>query len=114
MAQDPYGYPEAVAGESAGDAATSLWLGVSALALGAMSPCCCYLTWLPAFPLAAAALWKGARATGAANAHERTAATAGLVSGSIALVFSLMFIALWVFYLLYFVFVIVAVAAGEL
>lgn len=114
MAQDPYGYPEAVPGQEMDAATTSLWTGIGALVLGAISPCCCYISWLPALPLSVYALWKGSKATNAANGHERTAATAGMVSASIALVFSLIFLSIWVFYGLYFLFVIGLVAAGEM
>lgn len=114
MAQDPYGYPEAVPASPADAASTSMWLGVAALICGAISPCCCYFTWIVALPLSIGAIWKGAQVPQGAEPGRRSAALAGIVSGSVGLVFSTMFILVWLFYVLYAVAIVVAVAAGEM
>lgn len=111
---DPYGYPEAVPSTPADAASTSMWLGVAALICGAISPCCCYFTWALALPLSIGAIWKGAQVPQSAEAARRGQAVAGMVSGSVALVFSLMFILVLLFYVLYVVVIAAAIAAGEM
>jgi hypothetical protein len=101
MAQDPYGYAETNA-VSGNDATISLWLGIAALICGVAAPCCCYVGWAPALPLAVLAIWYGLEAASAPDAAARTSAAAGLVSGGVALCFAMLYLAIVSIYVLIF------------
>ncbi|MDP2317584.1 MAG: hypothetical protein Q8P41_32160 [Pseudomonadota bacterium] len=101
MASDPYGFPDTAAGgASSGAAIVSLWTGIAALVCGVVGPCLCYLPWFAALPLSVVALWYGTQAKQAPASGEGldAAATAGLVSGAVALLFSLLYLGLILFY----------------
>ena len=105
MASDPYGFPEASADAGApGDAVRALWTGVAAMILGAMAPCCCYLPWFLALPASCVAVYYGARASklpASAGEGDRAAAQAGLVTGLVGLVLSLLWVGIFLVYVVY-------------
>ena len=112
MAQDPYGYADAApaGGDAGGAASVAVWSGVGALICGMAAPCCCYMSYLAVLPLSIVALWQGVQGQKSTVEGERTAATAGIVSGSVGLCFSLIWLAAMAFYALYLFFVIFAIA----
>lgn len=120
MRSDPYGFPEAAAPvQGTGrDAIRALWAGIAALILGAIGPCGCYLPWLLALPLSGAAVYYGTRSSRApevtASEGLRAASNAGLAGGLVALVLSLLYVMIFLFYMLYMVVVFGAIALGEL
>ncbi|MDP2305791.1 MAG: hypothetical protein Q8P18_07165 [Pseudomonadota bacterium] len=114
MANDPYGFPDAVAGSSAPtDAAICLWTGVAALICGALGPCLCYTPWFVAFPLSIVSIYYGveAKSGGPIAPGFDTASTAGLVAAGVSLALSLLYIGIFVIYVGIFAF---AAVAGNL
>jgi hypothetical protein len=113
VAQDPYGFPDAAPAEGApaGAASTAMWAGVAALICGLMGPCTCYMTYLVAMPLSVVALYFGSKGLSSSIEAERASAGAGMVSGGVALLFSLLFV---VGVSLYMAFVVFAIAAGNM
>ena len=116
MATDPYGYADSAPaeGDPARSASIAVWTGVAALICGMAAPCCCYFTYLAALPLSIVALWQGVKGQQAPHEGDRTSATAGIVAGSAGLLFSLIWVAAVIFYLLYMAVVLVAVMASEM
>lgn len=114
MAQDPYGYPESTPPETAGAPSLALWTSISGLVLGAIAPCFCSSTWCFALPLGCAGFWYGLKALERKDPLERTIGTASIVSSTFTVVFSLMWIAVFAFYIAYFVFVIGLVGVGAM
>ena len=94
MAQDPYGFPDAAPAEGSpsGAATTAMWTGVAALVCGLVGPCTCYVTYLVALPLSVVALYFGSKGLASPIEAERASAGAGIVSGGISLLFSLLFL----------------------
>ena len=93
MAQDPYGFSDSVAPTVAGDstATWALWSGVVAAMCAAMGPCTCYMSYFMAVPAGFAGLYYGwIGSTSGATGLARSASTAGLMAGLIALIPSLL------------------------
>lgn len=116
MATDPYGFPETSpgGGGSPGDAVMALWLAMASLMVCAVAPCMCYAPTLVAVPMSGAAVFLSfrARQSSAAAGQDMSAiSTAGMLGGVFGLMLSLMFSALFLFYVLY-MFVIVGLAAS--
>jgi hypothetical protein len=110
VSQDPYGFPDAAPAEGApaGAASTAMWSGVAALICGVLGPCTCYVTYLAALPLSIVALYFGSKGLASASEAERASASAGLVSGGVSLLISLLILLAVALYAAFIVFVIAA------
>lgn len=89
-----------------------MWAGVGALTLGAVAPCCCYLPWALALPLAAYALYLATSAGGTPGSAEDAAAKAGLVGGGVGVGLGILWCGLLLVYVAYIALIFVAIAAG--
>lgn len=112
MSQDPYGYSDSAAPTQAGDstATWALWSGVVAAMCAALGPCTCYMSYFMAVPAGFAGLYYGwLGSTSGSTGLARSASTAGLMAGLIALIPSLLIL---IGLGLYAVVIVVAIAIG--
>lgn len=111
---DPYGY--AADAPATTDPARVLWMGIAAASLASIGVCACYMPYFVALPMGAWAVWKGSQMKRAGgDPKEQIMLDAGMVSGGISAAVSSMFVLFWLAYLgfiaLYFVVIMVVVAA---
>ncbi len=112
MSQDPYGYSDSAAPAAATDSTASwaLWSGVIAAMCAALGPCTCYMSYFLAVPAGFAGLYYGwLGSTNGATGLARSASTAGLMAGLIALIPSLLIL---IGLGLYAVIIVFAIAVG--
>lgn len=79
----------------------------------AMGPCSCYMSYLLAVPLSLAAIWYGWQGYRSSVPIERSASTAGLIGGLVALVPSVMILMVMAAYLLMLVAVMIGAALDQ-
>ena len=102
MGSDAYGCTDTAAPRGDSRALSTMWIGIGACILGAVSPCLCYLPWVIAFPMGCVGLYRSLRADRSTlSATGKAVADAAMVTNGLVVAFGLIFLGFLLFYLLY-------------